>query len=97
MATGRARAITEDQREKMKEGRKRCGSRAINITTLVRREREPGEMPTRGIAIQNFCRSCLGFEPDNGKTLRQSVLDCDTQSCWLWPYRVSGRSVGGDE
>jgi hypothetical protein len=86
--------FTEESRRAARETR-RLRSERVNMKSLVRRDREPGEVPTRTLAIQNFCRSCLGFEADDGKTLRQSVLDCESQTCWLWPYRAS--RAGGDE
>lgn len=86
--------LTEEQREVARATRKRRIDR-VNIRRLVRRERAPGEIPTARVAIQNFCRSCVGFEADDGKTLRQTVLDCEAENCWLWPYRAT--RAGGDE
>lgn len=94
MARGPFPDLTDEQRQTARETRKR-GSERVNMRVLVRRERKPGEIPTARVAIQNFCRSCVGFEADDGKTLRKTVLDCEAENCWLWPYRAS--RGGGEE
>ena len=55
---------------------------------LERRDKKPSEVPSTRVAIQNFCRSCIGYEPDDGKTLAKSVEDCRSYTCWLWNYRT---------
>lgn len=76
-------------RERARQAKAR--SPKVNMRSLVRRDRVEGELPTSRLAIQNFCRSCLGFEADDGRTLRASVAACEAQHCWLWPYRVGGQ------
>jgi hypothetical protein len=78
---------TEEAREAAIEARRRRSSK-INVRTLKRRDREPGEFPTTRVAIQNFCRSCMGYEADDYSSLKARVQDCAAQHCWLWPYRV---------
>lgn len=56
-------------------------------TTLHRRRRKPGEVNTRGSSIQNHCRECMGFSPDDTGTLADAVRACTAPECWLWPWR----------
>ena len=68
--------------------RPRC---AINMRRLVKRRREPHEIPSRTYAIYNRCRECRGWEGD-GRSLAEEVAACPNDSCLLWPLRCRNAS-----
>jgi len=68
--------------------RLRC---AINMRRLVKRRREPHEIPSRTYAIFNQCRECRGWEGD-GRSLAEEVAACPNDSCLLWPLRCRNAS-----
>jgi len=68
--------------------RPRC---AINMRRLVKRRREPHEIPSRTYAIYNQCRECRGWEGD-GRSLADEVAACPNTDCLLWPVRSRNAS-----
>ena len=48
-------------------------SALINVKNLKTRRRKKGEYSTRNIAIQNFCRECVGFDADGMGSLAANV------------------------
>jgi hypothetical protein len=52
---------------------------------LVKRRREPHEIPSRRFAIYNQCLECSGFDGDHG--LAAEVDACPGTDCPLWPVR----------
>jgi len=59
----------------------------INMKRLVKRQREPDEIPSKPYAAFNFCRECRGWEGD-GRSLNAEVLACPNTGCILWPVRA---------
>ena len=57
------------------------GDAMKKVTRLKTRDRKPDEIPTARVAIRNFCRACMGYQP----TL---VKGCTDPACWLYPWRV---------
>ena len=62
-------------------------SKAINHTTLARERRKRGQIAGRTVAVQNFCRECMGFDPGDSGSLSGAVKNCTAHECWLWPWR----------
>jgi len=77
---------TEEARAKAQQTRNISATR-INMRRLVKRRREPNEVPTMKYAIQNFCRECLGWDPGESGSVAQAVRDCQVAECWLHPWR----------
>ena len=50
------------------------------IEKVLLRRREPDEVATPDIAIQNHCCECMGFQ-------RNLVDGCTAPACWLFPHR----------
>jgi hypothetical protein len=53
---------------------------------LVKRRREPHEIPSKPYAIYNYCRECRGWEGD-GRGLSAEVLACPNAGCDFWSVR----------
>ena len=53
-------------------------------TSIHRRRRRRGEMPTAAAAIRNHCLECCG---GNGVDVRE----CTGAECWLYPWRFGQR------
>ena len=49
--------------------------------TIVSRRRKEHEIPTLRVAVQNFCRECMGFQPS-------LIEGCSDPQCWLFPWRL---------
>ena len=78
--------VDDEAREKAKEARARTTA-AINCRELKRRRREAGEIASRKVSIQNFCRECMGFDSGDSGSLTGAVRACPARECWLWPWR----------
>ena len=85
--TESAKNSKQDSLEKAREARRQQGNR-INVRTIVHRRREPGEIASRKHSIQNFCRECLGWDPDGFGSVAENVRNCVGERCWLYPYRT---------
>jgi len=59
----------------------------INCRTLERRRRRLHEIPTKAVAIRNFCRECLGFDSGGEGSLQAAIAKCPAYECWLYPWR----------
>ena len=59
----------------------------VNVSTLQRRRKNPEELPSRTLAIRNYCRECLGWDAAEHSSLTAAVKACTVRACWLHPYR----------
>ncbi len=75
-----------DSLEIAREARRQQGNR-INLRKVVNRRRQPGEIPTRRITTQNFCRECMGWDSDGFGSIAANVRNCPCKECWNYPYR----------
>ena len=51
------------------------------FTRIVRRRREPDEIPTARVAVRNHCLECVGY-------VVKDVERCTAPECWLYPWRL---------
>ena len=42
-------------------------------------------------AIKLMCSECMGWEPEPGKTMKQTIQDCTAKLCPLYPHRGAYR------
>lgn len=78
-AAGRAKAVI----------RRKENSAKVNFRQLVNRRRRPDEIPSRKVAVENFCRECMGWESGYpGVRVKEGVRRCTATECWLYPWRV---------
>ncbi len=52
------------------------------------RNRMPGEYCTRDEAIKRFCTHCMGWDAGGLASVRENVMSCPSEQCWLYEYRV---------
>lgn len=60
------------------------------INKVIRRDRKPGEVLTRAMAIRSNCILCCGNNS-------AEVAKCGVKECWLYPYRFGTRQDPGLE
>lgn len=85
--------FTEESREKSRATKKRR-SEAINVTTIPRRRREPGEVASRALAIRWFCYDCMGFDAGGVGSITENVRQCTAPACPLFPWRNGKLEIG---
>lgn len=66
---------------------KRRRSALINVQTVHRRRRRPGEVPSLKAAVLNHCSECCGWVADDMPSLAANVAACPARECWLWAWR----------
>lgn len=72
-----------EHKRKIAEGKK-ASAKMKKLSKAVKRNRKPGEIPTRKAAMRAFCLMCMGGEADAATAVRE----CTAPSCMLWPYRL---------
>jgi len=74
-----------------REGAPKNQENRINMGRLVKRRREPDEIPSRTFAGYNHCRECRGWEGDD-RSLAEEVEACPNHQCELWHVRCRNAS-----
>jgi len=67
-----------------------------NFERSVNRPRAQEEIPTRPVAIRNFCIACQGGGNPRKGELRDAIRDCTSPACWLFPHRAGTATRPGD-
>ncbi len=53
----------------------------MKFTKIVKRRRQPEEIPTARVAIRNHCCECVSW-------VLSEVEKCTAPECWLYPWRL---------
>ena len=83
---------SDDVRKKAIASRKQTSAR-INHKTITNDDKKPSQVPNRGIAIQNFCRYCFGFDATGSGSMAKLIESCDNYKCWLWNWRTGKLTI----